>query len=154
LRSRFLRKNLDLNKITNVKVIPAAVWKTSTTLKLDLSLLEPLQISSSTRLSADQADIGINVQAVSLDEVFASNQLQQVDLVKLDCEGAEFDIILESDADTIRSIKRFIMEYHDSLPGRHHSQLVSHLEQLGYRVVATGNVVHPEIGYLFAEQIR
>ena len=149
-----LRDNLVLNKLKNVTVIPKAVWKRTSRLSLDLSHQEPLKITS-TDGSKKGKDVGrIRVQAVSLKEVLKSNHLKAVDLVKLDCEGAEFDILLDSDPDTIRSFKRMVMEYHDGQTGRHHSQLVSHLEQLGYRVVTHSNVVHPEIGYLFAEQLR
>ena len=38
--------------------------------------------------------------------------------------------------------------------GRHHSQLESHLQSLGYRVTSRKNVVHPRIGYLYAELTR
>ena len=35
-----------VNGIWNITVIPKAVWKTNTTLELDLSQQEPLQITS------------------------------------------------------------------------------------------------------------
>ena len=149
-----LRENLLLNNLENVKVIPKAVWKKTGRINLDLSHQEPLKITSTDGLKKGKDIRHIRVQAISLKEVLKSNHLKAVDLVKLDCEGAEFDILLDSDPVTIRSFKRIVMEYHDDQAGRHHSQLVSHLEQLGYRVEARRNVVHPEIGYLFAEQIR
>ena len=41
------RENIAANGIRNITLIPKAVWKSNTTLQLDFSLLEPLQITSS-----------------------------------------------------------------------------------------------------------
>lgn len=146
------KKNLAMNGIQNVTLIPRAVWKTAATLDLDISLQEPLQITSG--VTDKPAERSIRVEAVSLAEVLHSNKLTSVDLVKLDCEGAEFDILLGSRPETVKAIKRIVMEYHDGVDGRHHAQLESHLQSLGYRVTSRRNVVHPQIGYLYAELIR
>jgi FkbM family methyltransferase len=144
-------ENIAENGIRNITLIPKAVWKSNTTLQLDFSLLEPLQITSNE--TGEKESRQYQVQAVSLQEVLRSNQLGSVDLVKLDCEGAEFDILLGSKPEIVRMFKRIVMEYHDTPGGRHHSQLKSYLEGLGYRVTARRNVVHPLIGYLFAELV-
>jgi FkbM family methyltransferase len=145
------KENLALNDIQNVTLIPKAVWKTTTSLDLDISRLEPLQITSG--VTGKPTDKSIRVEAVSLADVLRSNQLTSVDLVKLDCEGAEFDILLGSRPETVKAFKRIVMEYHDGTDGRHHSQLESHLQSLGYRVTSRVNVGHPRIGYLYAELI-
>ncbi len=149
-----LRENLLLNNLENVKVIPKAVWNKTGRINLDLSHKEPLKITSTPGSKNEADNRRISVEAVSLKDVLSSNHLKNIDLIKLDCEGAEFDILLDSDRDTVRAFRRIVMEYHDSQSDRHHSQLVSHLEKLGYRVTTRRNVVHPEIGYLFAEQLR
>ncbi len=146
------RENIAANGIRNITLIPKAVWKTDTTLQLDFSLQEPLQITSNE--TGEQESRQVKVQAISLQEVLRSNQLKSVDLVKLDCEGAEFDILLGSKPEIVKKFKRIVMEYHDLPEGRHHSQLVTHLEGLGYHVTARRNVVHPLIGYLYAELVR
>jgi FkbM family methyltransferase len=143
------RENIAANGIRNITLIPNAVWKENTNLQLDFSQLEPLQITSDSQEKAGSRQY--RVQAVSLHQVLSNNHLESVDLVKLDCEGAEFDILLGSKPETVMKFKRIVMEYHDAQPGRHHSQLVTHLEALGYSVVARRNVVHPDIGYLYAE---
>jgi FkbM family methyltransferase len=143
------KQNLEMNGIKNVNVISKAVWKSATRLELDISLQEPLQITSG--VSEKPTDKSIRVEAVSLADVLHSNKLTSVDLVKLDCEGAEFDILLGSRSETVKAFKRIVMEYHDGAGGRHHSQLESHLQSLGYRVTSRVNVVHPRIGYLYAE---
>ena len=146
------KQNLAMNGIKNVSIIPKAVWMTTTSLELDISLQEPLQITSGA--TGKPSAKSIRVEAVSLADVLRSNKLSSVDLVKLDCEGAEFDILLGSRPETIKAFKRIVMEYHDGADGRHHAQLESHLQSLGYRVTSRVNVVHPQIGYLYAELTR
>ena len=143
------KENLEMNGIRNVTLIPKAVWKSATSLDLDISLQEPLQITSG--VTNTPAENSVRVEAVSLADVLRSNKLTSVDLVKLDCEGAEFDILLGSKPETVKAFKRIVMEYHDGAEGRHHAQLESHLDNLGYRVTTRVNVVHPQIGSLNAE---
>ena len=146
------KENLAMNGIQNVTLIPRAVWKTAATLDLDISRLEPLQITSG--VTDKSSGSSVRVEAVSLADVLRSNKLTSVDLVKLDCEGAEFDILLGSRPEIVKAFKRIVMEYHDGADGRHHAQLESHLQSLGYRVTSRVNVVHPQIGYLYAELSR
>jgi FkbM family methyltransferase len=50
----------------------------------------------------------VDVPTVTLADVVGSG----CDLLKLDCEGAEFDALLGADDDTLRRAQRIILEYH------------------------------------------
>lgn len=50
----------------------------------------------------------ITVPAVPIDEVLA----QQCDLLKIDCEGAEFDIIAAVSTEALRRVGRAVIEFH------------------------------------------
>ena len=56
-----------------------------------------------------------------------------VDLVKIDTEGAEYDIVLASDPADWASVERLVLEYHD-VPGREWSELREFFTDLGLRV--------------------
>lgn len=58
-----------------------------------------------------------------------------VDLVKIDAEGVEYELILESDPRLWRSVSRVVLEYHD-VPGHGRHELIEHLAVLGLDVVA------------------
>ncbi len=53
---------------------------------------------------------------------------EEIDVVKLDCKGAEYPILLNTDADILRRVRRYIVAYHAG-PER----LVRRLEDLGYK---------------------
>ncbi|MEM0134281.1 MAG: FkbM family methyltransferase [Thermoplasmatales archaeon] len=49
-------------------------------------------------------------------------------VLKMDCEGCEYDVILNSDTNTIRKVKRWVVEYHyDYLP------LISKFQDAGFK---------------------
>ena len=54
----------------------------------------------------------------------------------MDCEGAEYDILLNTPAEVLRQSKVISMEFHDLREqGYAPQQLVSHLEAAGFEVV-------------------
>jgi hypothetical protein len=92
------------------------------------------------------------VDAISLESALAKLNITQLDLLKMDCEGAEYEILLNTSPEILRLVKRIIMEYHDLDAQRAHPILVDFLQQQGYQVTCRENNVHAEIGYLYAEQ--
>ena len=54
----------------------------------------------------------ISVSAVTIPEVLAGNDLERCDLLKMDCEGAEYDIIYRCPPEVLGRIERIAMEVH------------------------------------------
>ena len=54
----------------------------------------------------------VSVEAVTLDELFVRQQITHCDLLKVDCEGAEYEIIETAALDTLARIEKIAMEYH------------------------------------------
>jgi hypothetical protein len=97
----------------------------------------------------------IAVAAVSLADALARLATDRVDLLKLDCEGAEYDILMRTTPDVLSRIDRIVMEYHDHRPDVRHPALAAFLRHSGYRVDVFPNVVHPgEIGYMRASRVQ
>lgn len=55
----------------------------------------------------------IQVKCTTLAEIIESNALSSVDMLKIDCEGAEYDIFYNAPADVFTKIKEIRMEYHN-----------------------------------------
>ena len=146
-----LKDNLVQNSIKNVITHKMAVWSKNDDLELDFSLVEPLQMRSEMP-SSDNAHSHIRTQSISLFQALAENSINHLDLLKLDCEGAEFPILLDAEPELFAKIYRVIMEYHDGYQGHHHHELVELFSTNGYYVKVTPNIVHAELGYLYAEK--
>lgn len=72
----------------------------------------------------------IFVDAISFSDVTQSVQ-RDISLLKLDCEGSEYDIVFGSDSDTWKNIQRIILEYHPRLGYTDH-MLEARLGELGF----------------------
>lgn len=76
------------------------------------------------------------ITTLSLKNFLQEQQLTQVDFLKLDCEGAEFPILLQADKEDLEKVNTISLEFHD-LPaeGYHSMQLIQHLRQHGFEIV-------------------
>jgi FkbM family methyltransferase len=145
-----LQKNIRQNKMDGVVVFQQGIWSESGKLALDISQGEPLQLRS--QAVAVPASQHVVVDCISIGDLFQNLNLSKVDLVKLDCEGAEYPILYHCPDELFERIDRIVMEYHDSAAPNCHSDLVQFLKAKGYRVHSVPNVVHRDIGYLFASR--
>ena len=99
----------------NVETVEAAVAGKSGTARL----YEPLNEGQSGTHSLHPESGGYmskrfhEVQALSLDELFARHAIEVCDLLKLDVEGSEYEILYGASADTLARVRRIHGEYHD-----------------------------------------
>jgi len=52
------------------------------------------------------------IQTISLASIFADNKLTHCDILKMDCEGSEYDIIEAVDSETLAKVRYLTMEFH------------------------------------------
>jgi FkbM family methyltransferase len=67
----------------------------------------------------NSTELGFVVDGVTLQEIFKSNNITKCDFLKIDCEGAEEDIILNTPPEILKQILYISMELHfnDSFSG-------------------------------------
>ena len=77
--------------------------------------------------------VSVPVQCVTLRDIFENNRLQKVDLLKINAEGAEYEIIYSAPNTCFEKIEEIRMEYHeDDTEGHDRATLQAFLEQRGY----------------------
>jgi len=150
---QLLQENMQLNSISNVEIHNQAIWSRDGELSFINGNSEPLQLSMDPGQPSDDTHNPLKIHCISLLQALDLSAIFHLDLLKLDCEGAEFPILLDAHPDVFERIDRMIMEYHDGYMQHHHQELIKHLENSGYKVVVTGNLVHEELGYLYAEKV-
>lgn len=151
---KLLKTNLALNQVNNVQAYEMAVWSKAGYLMLDSAPGEPSQFISSEVDAHPQDDENENflVPSISLADVFSLLDLERCDLLKLDCEGAEYPILLNAPPEVLDKIDRIILEYHDNVTDDTHQSIVEFLSAQGYQVQITPNYVHTYLGYLYAQR--
>lgn len=128
-RSNFdlLLDNISFNNLSGVKAIKLALaGKTGPSfLKTDSLDNNAYSLGSS----------GEPVLSIDLDSFFKQEALGEIDLIKMDCEGAEYEIL--SNAKKLKQVKSLILEYHRRDDNFNDTYLVNLLASegftLGYR---------------------
>lgn len=145
-----LKENIALNHVTNVKTSPLAVGAGAAEMRLKTATGLPVLHSTAGEDDNAEGD-AIPVPGTSLDEVFRAQGIEHCDLLKIDCEGAEFDILLHVSCATLARVKRICLEYHNGATRFVHTALVRLLEQNGFAVRVRANPVHAHTGLIYAQ---
>jgi FkbM family methyltransferase len=147
-----LQENIRRNRLVHVQAFQEAVSGGDGTLTLDLGGGDPLKISSLPGKKPVNQPHAPEVKSSSLASLFERLQIEKCDVLKMDCEGAEYDILFQAPETILERIKAIVMEYHDGVSAYQHSDLVTFLASRGYQVRTQVNFVHADLGYLCAYQ--
>jgi FkbM family methyltransferase len=74
------------------------------------------------------------VQTTTLDEIYGKYNLENIDFLKMDCEGAEFEIILNTSTEILKKIKKISMEIHEDMVPHKVEELISKLSKNGFTI--------------------
>ncbi len=77
---------------------------------------------------------------------------QRCDLLKMDCEGSEYEILLGAEPALLDRIDRISIEYHDFDHADRMRDLSAYLQSLGRSVHLRPSEVYEELGYLHSER--
>ena len=145
---RVLKRNLDINRITNARVFPCAVSAKAGTLTLDVSGGVPVQYRTAGETRSAEGKIA--VRSVALADVLAGLPNGVCDFLKMDCEGAEYDMLLNLDNGALGRIRRICLEYHEDVTPFSHTDLARFFEGKGWIVRVSPSRVRRELGFLYA----
>ncbi|MGC8787462.1 MAG: FkbM family methyltransferase [Anaerolineae bacterium] len=145
-----LQENLRLNRVENVQVFPYAVCAHTGPAPFHIASEAVAHSTASAQQGAPSECI--EVPAITLDQLFAELQLSKCDYVKMDCEGAEYEILFQTSPETLRSIHHLCLEYHDRISAFSHQDLVRFLTGHDFQVVKlTPCPAHRHLGLLYAK---
>jgi len=78
---------------------------------------------------------GATVRTITLKDFIQEHAIESVDFLKMDCEGAEWDILAQTDASVFGLIQHIEMEYHCMPGGPSPRLLVDRLSSVGFKSV-------------------
>lgn len=145
----WLRRNVERNGLAErVQVHHTALSREAGT----LSFADNGLGSGLNGLTAPEGSQVVEVPCITFAEAVARAG-GHVDVVKMDTEGAEFDIILGSDPTDWAGVQRVVMEHH-TVPGHDVAELQEFFTAAGLRVVDHVEGVHAGALWLSREQAR
>ena len=145
-----LKKNLKNNRVKNVKAKNLAV--SNEIGEIDL-LISQEDLNHSIVHAIEPTDEVQKAQTITLEKILSRHNLGQVDLLKIDCEGAEFTIIEDSPSTVFERVSNIFLEYHDWVPNGDHRRLKKFLENHDYKVTDYPNSRMKELGFLWCVKI-
>ena len=108
-------KNIERNGVQG-RIAP---YRHAVTSRSNEIVIIPKAASPQNRIAHECAPDGEHesVSTISLDEIVRSEGMPRIDLLKMDCEGCEYDILGGTSSSTFSRVGRVILEYHDGREG-------------------------------------
>lgn len=127
----FLQRNVSTNRLDKVTCVEKALGAKSEKVSFFIDQEHPTSLANSTlatRMTGNRIDIQ--------QEPLSSFVKQRVNLMKIDIEGAEYDVLMELEkSKTMHLIDYFIIEYHRNIGEKHSlEEFVNILERNGFCV--------------------
>ncbi|MDP6115528.1 MAG: FkbM family methyltransferase [Planctomycetota bacterium] len=126
-----LQKNIAFSNSTRITGIQKAVYRETGEISLSYDPTDSFT-TSATIFDKDQEPDSIQVATTTLMDVFEGFEIDRCDLLKLDCEGAEYDILYNS-PDCFHRIQQIAMEVHEGPePDQNLEAIDGFLKENGY----------------------
>jgi FkbM family methyltransferase len=141
-----LAKNIETNSLSNqIRSLQCALSDKSGIVKLYLDDENWGHSLTNTDLKKYE-----EVKAISLSSLFQVEEIKSCDLIKFNCEGAEFQIILSLDATTLSKVKMMIILFHEDLAkGASRKMLTTFLKKNGF--MTRTDETHINRGWIIAK---
>lgn len=132
-----MKTNLKENHIENVKIYNQGIYSENKSMDIYLSKSINHSLFQSYNQYLNQENQNkITVQCISLEQIFKDNNLETIDFLKIDTEGAEYPIVFTASKEIMNRIKVISMEFHDlKTPENSGIQLINSLKKNGFEIV-------------------
>jgi FkbM family methyltransferase len=104
-----LTRNVEENRLQNVTCVNEAVAGARGRMPF---LVHPKNAGAHHLLAPGECGAMVEVQCCTLADMFERFALEVIDYLKIDCEGAEYEILNASAAPLLKRVRRISMEYH------------------------------------------
>lgn len=111
---RMLINNLRFDKNKINKAFQKAVGKPGLEkIELNIDVNDELTVTASSYSKINSGEIRLAVECTDLPKIFEENNLNNIDLLKMDCEGSEYDVFYTLDEKYWEKIFVITMEVHE-----------------------------------------
>jgi len=133
---RLLLKNIEMNHLGGkVHPLNQAVSDTSKSRKLIRSADSVSAHSfSPSKFTDGEVRDSVEVNCTTLADIFKKYGIGRCDILKLDCEGEEYNILMSASDDILARISKIVAEYHDGISEHIHNELTDFLITRNFEV--------------------
>jgi FkbM family methyltransferase len=144
----YLQRNISANGFSNISFLQAACGGSTREATLHVADREwGNSLYGNEKKAADDSHV-IKTKVLTLQGVLEHFGIAVCDFLKIDCEGAEYEILLNADRDTLARVRSIALEYHLDLGSGSLPELEQLLLSNGFTVKSEATSVNR--GYLYA----
>ncbi len=137
---QILAKNIELNNLKNIIAINCgASNKNEIMFTMEDNFYDGPTGAFGLKPSREREGKMIEMKALSFKEIIEN--IGEIDFMKMDCEGCEFQALLSCDRIHLKKIRKMVVEYH-----RNPEKIIKHLEDSGFFVELENSGVFVEGG--------
>ncbi len=141
-----IEKTKSINKFSNLHIANTAIGKEVGTSTFYISK-DHNGCHSLYKRAGTQEEISVPV--IDLETYCREHAIPKIDFLKLDCEGAEYDIITPEQMEFIKKTVAIIsMEFHDTIRTETHEILVQRLSTAGFTLALSGDYLYAKNTHL------
>ena len=140
-----LNQHIGINNLKNVEVIPAALAGKSGL--RDFFISSDSHNHSLFKVLVPRISKNAKIKTYSLDDLLKEQGIKEVALLKLDIEGAEYEVL--RNFTHWKKIKNIALEYHDFGEWQH-QKLEKLLSDNGFKVKSRSSKFEKNLGFIFA----
>jgi len=128
-----LARNQGLNADCSIEFFQKAVAGHSGTVEIMFNPDDSFTTSATIFQKPPKNNQVIRVPSITLPDIFREHSIEMCDLLKMDCEGAEYDIIYSCPSDCLSRITQMAMEVHGGAePRQNIESLEAYLNEQGF----------------------
>lgn len=132
----FLIENIAMNNLKNISAFNFGICGEKGKRKMYISKSAGTHsMYDTTRKNA------IEINCITLEDVFIMNKIEKCDFLKMDCEGAEYEILFNASEDTIKKISKISLEHHE-VPQHNYKDLERFFKEKGFKSKSTSKSIY------------
>lgn len=141
------KENIRMNKIQNIKPFNFAVSSKNGSISFYINEKD----SASHSIFKNKGKL-VNVKSCTLEKIIIDNKISTCDLLKMDCEGAEYDILLNTPNEILSRVNKIALEY-EKIENVNYSEedIITKLKKCGFQIIKFEP--RNDYGYIFAEKV-
>ena len=144
----FLRKNVSDSGIDTIHIFEKAIAGKTENRNIKV---EENWVTNSISSNNDDAE-GLQVSCISLND--AIEKMDKCDLLKIDCEGSEYEIFYNASDETLKQIKKIACEYHYIDDEKQNGDALKDFFERNSFKVDLFEPIDDETGIIFAKNTR
>lgn len=142
-----LNQNIELNGFKNIFTSNVAINNSNGFVDFYISN----QSGMSGLLSGKNFSKKTKVKSINLKKFLKDNKIHKCDAIKIDCEGSEYKILLNTDELVLNKIKEYFIEYHQ-VEKYSYQDIVNLFTKMKYKVKIKNHPIEKGIGIIYAKK--